>query len=265
MRFSCPKRPPRTPQSLPAFAPTRIPIPSLPWTARQQPYGRPSAPLSAPTRIPIPSAAWPAPPTTQDALPRFPPPRASPVPSAAVAPPAKTTHGRPSPAPYTLSSRTSHAVRKLADALGVPSPLYLSSAASPAVRELADAWFVYDIDMLSPSLARAHWNWTHQGSRRRAAMKAEEYASEEHTVSVKDAHAAYRVKNREILAFKARVRRQNVFIAKHGIQAHHDRIAKERASADAAWQAQLAENERQREARREARKAARQSSSTTVN
>ncbi|KAJ7796850.1 hypothetical protein B0H14DRAFT_2619515 [Mycena olivaceomarginata] len=112
---------------------------------------------------------------------------------------------------------------------------------------------------------RQEFGWLNQGSRRRTAMKAEEYASEEHAVSVKDAHAAYRVKNREILAFKARVRRQNAFIAKHGIQAHHDRIAKERASADAAWQAQLAENERQREARREARKAARQSSSTTVN
>ncbi|KAJ7876166.1 hypothetical protein B0H14DRAFT_3436819 [Mycena olivaceomarginata] len=104
-----------------------------------------------------------------------------------------------------------------------------------------------------------------QMAKRRAVMKAEGYVSEEHTISTKEAHTAYRAKNRELLASKARVRRQNAFIAKYGIQAHRDRIAKERAREDAAWQLQLAENERQREARQEARKAARQSASTTLN
>jgi hypothetical protein len=44
----------------------------------------------------------------------------------------------------------------------------------------------------------------------------------------------------------------SAFILKHGEQAHRDRMAKERAREDAAWEAQLVEAEKRRQARRDA-------------
>jgi hypothetical protein len=56
----------------------------------------------------------------------------------------------------------------------------------------------------------------------------------------------------------------SVFVAKHGRQALLDRVAKETARADTAWEAQQAEIERQCQEKRAAAAAARQSSSATI-
>ncbi|KAJ7848833.1 hypothetical protein B0H14DRAFT_3452874 [Mycena olivaceomarginata] len=91
---------------------------------------------------------------------------------------------------------------------------------------------------------------------RRAAIKAEDQVSEEYAARVKKAHATYRAKQSKLLAFKQRLRRQSAFIAKYGKQSYLDRIAAERARDDAAWAANLAEEEKKREAERNARREA---------
>ncbi|KAJ7309163.1 hypothetical protein DFH08DRAFT_974905 [Mycena albidolilacea] len=98
----------------------------------------------------------------------------------------------------------------------------------------------------------------------RASITAEGQVSEDYAAGVKQAHANYRSKHRDLLACKARLRRQNAFVTKHGRQALLDRIAKERARADAAWKAQQAEIERQRQQKQAAAAAARQLSRATV-
>ncbi|KAJ7805264.1 hypothetical protein B0H14DRAFT_2611520 [Mycena olivaceomarginata] len=98
----------------------------------------------------------------------------------------------------------------------------------------------------------------------RASITAEGQVSEDYAAGVKQAHTNYRSKHRDLLACKARLRRQNAFVAKHGWQALLDRIAKERARADAAWEAQQAEIERQRQQKQAAAAAARQLSSATA-
>ncbi|KAJ7364788.1 hypothetical protein DFH08DRAFT_799103 [Mycena albidolilacea] len=69
---------------------------------------------------------------------------------------------------------------------------------------------------------------------RRQAIKASGEVSEEHSIRVKAAHAKYRAKNAKFLAFKQRLRRQEAFIAKYGVEAHRKRIASETAKGHAA-------------------------------
>ncbi|KAJ7201968.1 hypothetical protein B0H12DRAFT_1244102 [Mycena haematopus] len=88
------------------------------------------------------------------------------------------------------------------------------------------------------------WSWSSMGERHRDAIKASGEVSEEHAAAVKNAHANYRAKHREHLAFKQRLRRQKAYIAKYGEQAYRDRIAGEQARADAAWEANLAKLKR---------------------
>ncbi|KAJ7302569.1 hypothetical protein DFH08DRAFT_977699 [Mycena albidolilacea] len=105
---------------------------------------------------------------------------------------------------------------------------------------------------------------SHITSSHRASIRAEGQVSDDYAAGIKQAHTNYRSKHRELLAFKARLRRQTAFVAKHGREALLDRIAKERARADAAWEAQQAEIERQHREKQAAAAAARHSSSATV-
>ncbi|KAJ7789816.1 hypothetical protein B0H14DRAFT_3161837 [Mycena olivaceomarginata] len=66
------------------------------------------------------------------------------------------------------------------------------------------------------------------------AIKESGQLSDEGAALIKQAHAKYRAKNQDYLRFKARLRRQEAFIANHGIEAHRKRIAEERARGDAA-------------------------------
>ncbi|KAJ7262796.1 hypothetical protein B0H12DRAFT_1069222 [Mycena haematopus] len=75
---------------------------------------------------------------------------------------------------------------------------------------------------------------------RRQAMKMSGAVSDETAASIKQAHANYRAKNAKFLASKQRLRRQNAFIATHGVDAHRARMAAERAKEDAAWVAKHA-------------------------
>ncbi|KAJ7154822.1 hypothetical protein C8R46DRAFT_1041794 [Mycena filopes] len=96
---------------------------------------------------------------------------------------------------------------------------------------------------------------------RRAGMKAEGVVSDSHAAGVKLANATYRARHRDLLAFKQRQRRQDAFISKYGRQAYQDRLAREKAKADAAmdaeWAAHMAAEEAERIAARSARVAAR--------
>ncbi|KAJ7781682.1 hypothetical protein B0H14DRAFT_2631029 [Mycena olivaceomarginata] len=71
----------------------------------------------------------------------------------------------------------------------------------------------------------------------RQAIKDSGCVSEEQAERIKKAHAAYRAKHQPHLAFKQRLRRQDLsvraFIAKHGIEAHRARIAEATARANA--------------------------------
>ncbi|KAJ7851557.1 hypothetical protein B0H13DRAFT_1905090 [Mycena leptocephala] len=82
------------------------------------------------------------------------------------------------------------------------------------------------------------------------AIKERGSVSQKEADSIKNAHTTYRSKKRELLAFKQRVRRQDAFIAKHGHQAHQDRLARQRAREDAEWEAKRAEAEAARAAHR---------------
>jgi hypothetical protein len=70
--------------------------------------------------------------------------------------------------------------------------------------------------------------------------------------------------NRPLSIFCLTTAATSAFVAKHGREALLDRIAKERARADAAWEAQQAEIERQHREKQAAAAAARHSSSATV-
>ncbi|KAJ7788724.1 hypothetical protein B0H14DRAFT_2627986 [Mycena olivaceomarginata] len=86
--------------------------------------------------------------------------------------------------------------------------------------------------------------------KRRQAIKDAGCVSEEAAACTKAAHARYRAKKRKYLAFQQRLRRQETFIAKHGVQAHRERLAQNTSREDAAWAAQLAEAEKTRLAAR---------------
>ncbi|KAJ7801213.1 hypothetical protein B0H14DRAFT_3489903 [Mycena olivaceomarginata] len=70
------------------------------------------------------------------------------------------------------------------------------------------------------------------------AIKASGCVSEEQAERTKKAHATYRAKHQAHLAFKQRLRRQEAFIAKHGIEAYRERIAAETARANAVLRAE---------------------------
>ncbi|KAJ7715370.1 hypothetical protein B0H14DRAFT_3522647 [Mycena olivaceomarginata] len=89
------------------------------------------------------------------------------------------------------------------------------------------------------------YRWKH-----RQAIKDAGCVSEEAAACTKAAHARYRAKKREYLAFQQRLRRQEIFITKHGVQAHRERLAQNRSHEDAAWAAQLAKAEEARLAAR---------------
>ncbi|KAJ7936117.1 hypothetical protein B0H13DRAFT_2304191 [Mycena leptocephala] len=98
---------------------------------------------------------------------------------------------------------------------------------------------------LSQREASAKYRWKNEEELREKArirmanrclkVKQEEFVDEDLAARTKLAHANYRKKHAGLLAFKQRVRRQEAFIAKHGLRAHQDRIAKQRAAEDAAF------------------------------
>ncbi|KAJ7718099.1 hypothetical protein B0H14DRAFT_3521802 [Mycena olivaceomarginata] len=90
----------------------------------------------------------------------------------------------------------------------------------------------------------------------REKARAEDQVSEEYAARIKKAHTTYRAKQSKLLAFKQRLRRQNAFIANYGKQSYLDHIAAERARDNAAWAANLAEEEKKCEAERNARREA---------
>ncbi|KAJ7715777.1 hypothetical protein B0H14DRAFT_2644044 [Mycena olivaceomarginata] len=76
--------------------------------------------------------------------------------------------------------------------------------------------------------------------RRRQAIKDSGQLADEVAARIKQAHTKYRDKNWDYLKFKARLCRQEAFIANHSVEAHRKRIAEERARDDAAWAANSA-------------------------